>query len=267
MKNICFIMNMVLFTIFIFNIAQGQLVKDGLVAYWSLDEGAIVGNNVKDLIGKNDGVIVGNPKKVTGKVNGALDFDGASSVDVTGTETLNFNGKEKLSVGAWVKPANAEPVVGVVAGCCGSIVAQRDANGWALRYDGRNAGAEFEFIVCPGWQGDGGFGAPKLAAGKWYYLTAVVNTNKMLLYVDGELVKEADFSGPITSNGPETEIGKASDGGFVGTIDEVTIYQKALSASEVKQNMQAIGISVTAVSNQGKLVETWGNIKIAACEM
>ncbi len=182
-------------------------------------------------------------------------------MDITGTDTLNFNGKEQLTVCAWVKPASADPVVGVVAGCCGSIVAQRDANGWALRYDGRNANSEIEFIVCPNWQGDNGFGAPKLTAGKWYYLTAVVNVKKMMVYVDGELIKEADFSGPITSGGPETEIGKATDGGFVGTIDEVCIYQKAISANEIKQNMQAQGMNVTAVTVKQKLMETWGSIK------
>lgn len=262
MKNLLLFLKFAsLIAIFMCNVVQAQLVKDGLVAYWSLDEDTIVGNKVKDLIGKNDGEIVGNAKKAPGKVNGALEFDGTSSVDITGTETLNFNGKGQITVSAWVKPASTDPVVGVVAGCCGTIVAQRDANGWALRYDGRNVNSEFEFIICPNWQGDNGFGAPKLSAGKWYYLTAVVNVNKMMLYVDGELVKEANYAGPITSNGPETEIGKAADGGFVGTIDEVTIYQKAISANDIKQNMQAKGMSITAVSRKEKLVETWGSIK------
>jgi len=246
---------------FVCSLAQAQLVTDGLVAYWSLDADTISGQDVEDVIGDNEGVIVGNPVVVAGKVNGALEFDGASSVDIVGTDALNFNGKEQMTVAAWAKAASEEPVVGVVAGCCGSVVAQRDANGWALRFDGRNPGNEMELIVCPNWQGDAGFGAPKLAPGEWHYMTGVVNVNRVLLYVDGELSIEADFAGPMSSVGPETEIGHASDGGFVGTIDEVTIYNRALSADEVMKNFQANGLNTTAVSGSGKLSDTWGHIK------
>ena len=114
-------------------------------------------------------------------------------------------------------------------GCCGSIVAQRDATGWALRYDGRNPGQEIEFIVCPNWQGDGGFGAAKVEPGGWHYITGVVDVRVMRIYLDGELVAEQAFSGPITSTGTETDIGLANDGSFIGIIDEVAIYNRALS--------------------------------------
>jgi hypothetical protein len=243
--------------------ARAELATDGLVAYWPLDADTVVGGNVEDVAGKNEGVIVGNPAQVAGKVNGALEFDGESSVDIVGTDALNFNGKDQMTVAAWARAASDEPVVGVVAGCCGTIVAQRDANGWALRFDGRNPGNEFELIACPGWQGDGGFGSPKLAVGEWHYLTGVIDVDKMLLYVDGELVIEDAFAGPMSSNGPETEIGHAGDGGFVGAIDEVAIYDRALSAGEIKQNFAAEGFGIaTSVSDMGKLTATWGEIKV-----
>ena len=147
---------------------------------------------------------------------------------------------------------------GVVAGCCGTIVAQRDANGWALRFDGRNGGQEMEFIVQPGWQGDGGFGAPTFKAGEWHYLTGVVDGKDQLLYVDGELETERPFAGPIASDSSETEIGHAGDGGFIGLIDEVVIYDRALSAKEIKQNFEAKGL---AVNPAGKLATRWAKIK------
>ncbi len=252
-----------LITILICGFAQAEMVTDGLVAYWSLDADTISGENVTDLVGGNDGIIVGSPVSVDGKINGAMEFDGESSVDIEGTEALNFNGKDQMTVAAWARPASDVPVVGVVEGCCGSVVAQRDANSWALRFDGRNPGNEFEFIICPGWQGDGGFGAPKPAAGEWHYLTAVINVDMMQLYLDGELVMEDVYEGPIASDGPETEIGHASDGGFVGAIDEVVIYNKALSGNEVKQNYQADGLVVSSVSDAGKLTSTWGELKIS----
>ena len=249
-----------LVTVFVYaNVTKAEIVTDGLVGYWPLDEDTIEGDTVEDVWGENDGTIMGNPKIAVGQVRGALEFDGDDSVDIPGTESLNFAGKKELSVTAWVNAENDDPVVGVVAGCCGTIVAQRDVNGWALRYDGRNAGSEMEFIVHTGaWVGDGGFGAPRLNEGEWHHLTGVLDGSKLFFYLDGELVTDMPFAGAIASNGPETEIGKAGDGGFVGLIDEVAIYDRPLSAEEVKQNFEAKGL---AVNSNGKLAICWGEIK------
>mgnify|MGYP001616097875 CR=1 FL=1 len=248
-------------TIFMYaNVAKADMVTDGLVGYWSLDEETIKGDTVEDVWGENDGTIKGSPKEIGGKIGEALKFDGDDSVDIPGTQSLNFNSKKELTVTAWANVGAKEPVIGVVAGCCGTIVAQRDANSWALRYDGRNPGDDMEFIVSPGWQGDGGFGAPRFKKGEWHHLTGVVDRTKLLLYVDGELLKEMPFAGPMVSDSSEAEIGHAGDGGFVGLIDEVAIYNRALSAKEVKQNFQSKGL---AVAPAGKLATRWGQIKVS----
>jgi len=78
------------------------------------------------------------------------------------------------------------------------------------------------------------------------------------LYVDGKLVKEADYNGPMKSNSSETEIGKAQDGGFIGLIDEVTIYNRALSADEIQVNLKAKGL---VVDPKGKLSTSWSLLK------
>jgi hypothetical protein len=242
------------------SVATAQLVTDGLVAYWSLDGETVAGETVSDVWGDNDGMIAGDPEIVAGHIGDAMAFDGDDSVDIPGADALNFSGQAAMTVGAWVNAGSDDPVVGVVAGCCGSIVAQRDANAWALRYDGRNGGQEMEFIVQPGWTGDSGFGAPRFAPGEWHYLTGVVDGAQLHLYADGALVQSMDFAGPMASDGPETEIGHASDGGFVGLIDEVTIYNRALSADEVTQNFEAT-TSPTAVDAKAKLATLWGAIK------
>jgi len=241
------------------NSTRADMVVDGLISYWSLDKNTIKGDTVEDIVGENDGTLEGKPKEAKGKINEALEFSGENSVDITGTDSLNFSGAEAMTVVAWVNAGSDEPVIGVVAGCCGTIVAQRDANGWALRFDGRNGGQEMEFIVCPGWQGDGGFGVPTFEEGEWHYLAGVVDDDMQLLYVDGELEMEAAYSGPMASNGPETEIGHAGDGGFIGIIDEVGIYGKALSEKEIKQNYESK--TFAAVSSKGKIAEAWGRLK------
>ena len=56
---------------------------------------------------------------------------------------------------------------------------------------------------------------------------------------------------------------------FKGIIDEVAIYNRALSAEEVKQNMEAQGVPEppegTAVEPVGKLALIWGVIKLSKC--
>ncbi|MCG9129908.1 LamG domain-containing protein [Candidatus Poribacteria bacterium] len=238
--------------------ANAQFSTDGVISYWSFDAGTINGKTVKDVLGENDGELDGNPKIVNGKVGKALEFDSTNFVHIPGTKTLDFNGAEAMSVSVWVYGAKDSPVDGAVAGvCCGTIVAQRDTNGWALRYDGRNGGAEYEFITQPGWQGDGGFGVAAFGTKEWHHLVAVVDGKKKYLYADGKLAKDGDYNGPMVG-GTETEIGSAGDGGYIGIIDEVVIYDRAVTENEVKELFTAEGLPVIP---QGKAAVRWGHIK------
>ena len=143
---------LILFIICIFAVVPltfAQLPLEGVVSYWSFDDGTVAGGTVEDVLGDNDGELEGNPKQVPGKVGKALEFSGENFVHIPGTASLEFAGEKEMSVVVWVNADSDSPVKGVVAGCCGTIVAQRDINGWALRFDGRNAGQEMEFIVTP----------------------------------------------------------------------------------------------------------------------
>ena len=238
---------------------NAQFPTDGVVGYWSFDGGTINGKTVQDVLGENDGELDGNPKVVAGKVDKGLEFDSNNFVHIPGTDSLDFNGAEEITLAAWINGKTDSPVDGAVAGvCCGTIVAQRDVNGWALRFDGRNGGSELEFITQPSWQGDGGFGVAAFPKGEWHHLVGIVDGNKKMLYANGELAMEGDFNGPMQTGGTETEIGSATDGGFIGIIDEVVIYNRTISENEVKQLFAAEGLPVQP---QEKLATRWGRIK------
>ncbi len=236
-------------------IASAQMTLDGIIAYWPLESGP----DVEDVIGGNDGVVNGKSKEVAGWFGGAMEFDGITEIEIEGTDALNLNGLDTFSVSAWANVDSDDPVIGVVAGCCGSIVAQRDMDGWALRYDGRNAGLEMEFIVHGGgWAGDGGFGAPLPAAGEWHHYVGVLDGGTMKFYFDGEFQMKSAGAGAVVSNGAEAEIGHAGDGGFVGLIDEVVIYSIALDDDQVMANFETPGLAVDPV---GKLATSWASLK------
>jgi hypothetical protein len=236
-------------------IASAEMTLDGIIGYWPLESV----DDVEDVIGGNGGVVEGGVDEIAGQFGGALEFDGFSFIDIEGTDALNFNGLDTFSVSAWANADSDAPVEGAVPGqCCGSIVAQRDVDGWALRYDSREVGTEYEFIVHgASWFGDGAFGAMQPPPNEWHHYAGVLDAGTMRFYFDGEFVMEL-AAGEVVSNGFETEIGSAGDGGFVGGIDEVAIYSIALSDDQVSANFETPGL---AVEPAGKLATRWASLK------
>ena len=82
---------------------KAQIVKEGLVSYWTLDEADTDGKAIEDVWGNNDGTIMGDPEMVEGKIGDALKFDGIDDyVDCGNDGSLDF-GRKELTVAAWFK--------------------------------------------------------------------------------------------------------------------------------------------------------------------
>ena len=96
------------------NLLESQVVENGLISYWSFDAADVKGNTVKDLVGGNDGAIVGAPKHVKGKIGEAFEFGGEPDViDVSSPAngSLDFDGDQDFSMMAWIK-VDEPPVLG-----------------------------------------------------------------------------------------------------------------------------------------------------------
>ena len=101
---------------------------------------------------------------------------------------------------------------------------------------------------------------------KWYHVVGTYDSKEMKIYVNGKLEGTSGVqSGAI--NYPDRiffSIGAYKDDNedFVhkGMLDEVRLYDRALSEKEVLNNMEAEGL---AVEPAGKLSLTWGQIKAA----
>ena len=99
---------------------------------------------------------------------------------------------------------------------------------------------------------------------EWLHLAGTYDGKTVHYYVNGKLEKKyAMAGGKIPKGGLLLGIGDRSDGcdcdTIQGYIDEFRIYDRALSAAEVNNNMDATGLDVSPTANH--LSVTWGHIK------
>jgi hypothetical protein len=101
-----------------------------------------------------------------------------------------------------------------------------------------------------------------LPQGEWHHVCGTFDVvDGVMLYVDGELVAEAEPNGNEACDGASLpRAGSRSDGQFLNAvIDEVAIWERALSIDEVNENMN--GGLATPVELRGKLATSWGLVK------
>ena len=230
-------------------------VEDGLVSFWTLDEADIDGDTVKDIVGNNHGTMSGRPKIVEGKINQALEFDGASSfVDCGGDESLNLT--DALTIEVWMKP-NSAGEGGINAGPVCRAIAGGSWN-WQLRYNAPGSFMGFQFNAAPG--GSTWISVQEnLKPGEWYHIIGTFDGSDIVCYLNAEEKDRGSIAG-INGSGDNFFIGQ--DGWvnvFDGVVDEVRMYNRALTPTEVRQNYESR--SQLAVEPDSKLTVTWGSIK------
>lgn len=97
--------------------------------------------------------------------------------------------------------------------------------------------------------------------GTWYHLVGTFDGSKLVYYEDGEQVAASACNNPSKESGRSLKIGWDDNFGawfFNGLADEVRIYDRALSAVEVKQNF----LGIVAVDPAGRLALSWGEMKV-----
>lgn len=167
--------------------------------------------------GKN-GTVTGATLTTAGKFGRAYSFDGNDYVSVP--QLLSGNGV--FTAEAWVRPGDITTAWKTVfaEGCNGF-----DLNiNSATIYFGRNCGA-----------GNGFYSGPTVSANVWYHLAIVFDGTNLNLYKDG--VKYT--GGPSVYSHAPLYIGSYNGLSemFIGLIDEIRIYNRVLTESEIRQDM------------------------------
>jgi hypothetical protein len=213
-------------TVTVSNTAQ---TPNGLVAAYGFNEPA-GSAEVVDASGQgNEGIISGAIRTAAGRFGGALSFDGTSAwVTIADAPSLDLT--DGLTISAWVNPTarTSWRTVALKEASPGLAYALYAADD-ALKPAGYINVFEDTAVTSPA----------DLLLNVWTHLAFTYDGGVMRLYVNGTEVSTTNVAGATSvSNGP-LRIGGNSVWGeyFRGLIDEVRIYNRALTSAEIGQDM------------------------------
>ncbi len=212
------------------SVTVSNVATNPLVAAYGFNEGS--GTTVIDASGNgNTGTITGASWTRQGRFGSALNFDGTSWVTVNDSDALDLS--NGMTLEAWARPT-------VSPGTWTTIILkeappsdlaymiQADPLGQPNSSISTDAGG-LRRIVEP----------QSLPLKTWAYLAATYDGTMLSLYVNGIVMASAFESGNIITSGGALRFGGNSIWGeyFVGTIDEVRIYNQARSEAEIRADM------------------------------
>ncbi|MCG9129971.1 LamG domain-containing protein [Candidatus Poribacteria bacterium] len=243
-------------------------VEDGLVAYWSFDRDTVqIQKQAEDIFSGLKAVVKGDPELAATdkcKVGECILFDGVDDnllVEDSDPPKIDRDWDE-ITMECWVfitalddswnriislddMPANKAVV---------SLYYDDDDNrhGFFVKTGGQETKAAEHTVL------------EDIPLEQWIHLVGTYDGQTVHYYVDGKQEKKyAVPGGKLPKGGLKLAIGDRSDGvnadAIQGYVDEFRIYDRALTAAEVNNNIRAEGLDISPTSNH--LSVTWGHIK------
>ena len=229
----------------------GYTLEKGLVLYLPFDEGA--GKVAHDISGNENHGDINNTKWVKGKYDSALEFSGAVDSYVRIKKSNSLIPKDQVTLEAWVFPTQ-------VAGN-NNIISNTEGSGHTMRFE--NAQLKAYIHIAGAYATP--VGGPVIKPNELYHTATTFDGKVARLYLNGELVGEAERKGVITESTQDIFVGSETDANqpnvtymFFGLIDEVRIWHVARTADEIKMGMEKLNLPVNP---KGNLTTSWGKIK------
>jgi uncharacterized protein (TIGR02145 family) len=215
-------------------------LNSGLVAHWTFDTSAISGTTVTDMTYRgNDGTLVSSPGTTIGRLGQAVSFNGTSQYVSVGNKNI-IEDAAAASVCLWLK-YNA-PSVTADAG----LLTKWDSEGWLMWVDdvaftsGRTNTISFAVDASQSGPGRVEGSTNLVVPGEWaHYCGTFQGGSFIRLYKNGVLDRENTTSivSVVDSNTHAIRIGDSANAGSIkylnGEVDDVRIYNRALSADDV----------------------------------
>ncbi|NIQ11129.1 MAG: hypothetical protein GWN67_17985, partial [Phycisphaerae bacterium] len=196
---------------------------EGLVAHWKFDE--ISGSTATDSAGTNNGALIGPPTWTSGRLDGALSFDGAG--DYVVFAPVGPLASDTFTAQAWVR-------LDASAGPWNPVLMQNTSVGnYGFFFYISNKRPDVYIF------GSSGFvqaSSPEtINANQWYHVAITNNGSELKLYVDNQL-KDSETSTGFTGVNQNAYVGyePIASTYYKGLIDDVRIHDRAISESEFK---------------------------------
>jgi PKD repeat protein len=208
----------------------GAAARPGLVAAYNFNAGS--GSTLNDRSGNgNNGVITNGSWTPGGRFGNAMSFNGANAwVTINDSPSLDLS--KGMTLEAWVYPTATGNVWRTV------IMKEQPNNTVYYLDSSSDRGGPATGIWAAGTEQILSRSAP-LPVNQWTHLAATYDGATQRLYVNGAQVASRAQTGAIQISGSPLRIGGNSTWGeyFRGSIDEVRIYNRALSAGEIQSDM------------------------------
>jgi len=210
-------------------------LNKGLVAHYPFDGNAdeVTGNS-------NDGTVSGATLTtgVLGRPNSAYRFGSNKSIKASRSNAIEP--RYNVSVSAWVRPdsltfsyPDQRPIL------TKRLETAEGANSYILQMDDYNNSPGYVYFMINNQSENRAWASKPLVAGKWTHFTGTYDGANVKLYMNGTLVDTTPYSGKIAYSSLPLWIGVSGrhiqHQFWNGSIDDVRIYDRALSADEVRQ--------------------------------
>jgi len=224
-KKLIYVTSLIL-VLSLVGISAAQDLTEGLVGWWTFDEGS--GTIAADSSGNgNDGTLNGPVEWTTeGKIGGAMAFTGPYNF-VLVPSSPSLNPTDAITIAAWINPNWTG----------NNRILQKSTEGSDNQYRLlKEGGNNIRVHLPPAANFEITGNIPP--AGEWTHLVATYDGSMIKVYYNGEVVGETAFSDKLSvSDGPlfiGNKWSQAPAGDeFNGIMDDVRIYNRALSASEI----------------------------------
>ncbi len=230
-------------------VPAGAGAANGLVGAYSFDAGS--GSTLADASGSNNaGATTSTSWSTSGRYGGALSFNGSSSW-VTIPDSASLDLTSAMTLEGWVKPT------GGLASHWSTVLFKEMPGNLTYGLLASSDTSRPAAISTIGTIEKTAKGSSTLPLKTWTFLTASYNGSVVTLYVNGVAVSTAAATGSMPVSSGPLRIGGNSIWGeyFSGLIDNVRVYNRALSAGEIQTDMNT-PVTVNAADTQAPSVPT-----------